>query len=412
VRQRTGRTDAAGSGSALAPVSEDAGAAGGIVGPGDARARAEGGHVAALDGVRGLAILVVIVFHALLDFVGEGAFERAMAQVIGAGWVGVDLFFVLSGLLITQILLRTRGTEGYYRRFITRRALRILPLYIFFLVLIVYTLPLVYPPHMELVRGIRREPGWLWTLTSNYMFARNAGDEAFHYGHLWSVAVEEQFYLIWPLFVAALAPHRLRSVIIAGVAIAPILRALAWHWGIEPHAIYVLTGLRYDGLVLGALIALTIRTHGPARTLALARIGGVGGALVIALVILRQNALNSAHRAVFTIGFTAIALVCAWLVAEASQAEPRRRLARLLSSRFLTTFGKYSYSLYLFHIVWVEEAKRREFSPALLPRVFGSTLPAALLYAAIVVGATLLFALLTWRVIERPALARKDRFAP
>jgi peptidoglycan/LPS O-acetylase OafA/YrhL len=133
-----------------------------------------GAHVPALDGLRGVAVLLVLAFHfAHIDGEG-GTVERALLGATRSGWAGVDLFFVLSGFLITGILLDVRWSSGYFRAFNLRRVLRIFPLYFAYLAILFLALPALVP-----ALDVRRETqGWLWTYLGNVLFAREGGFQA------------------------------------------------------------------------------------------------------------------------------------------------------------------------------------------------------------------------------------------
>jgi len=174
--------------------------------------------VPALDGIRGLAILLVIPHDAglLLDLPGpmHGA-AYVVREFIQVGRAGVQLFFVLSGFLITGGLLDSRGAPGYFAALYARRALRILPLYFAVLSLTFLVLaPRQALPH-ELLASQRHQI-WLWTFLSNWMDPAGGGVSGFT--HFWSLAVEEQFYLLWPLAVLRLAPERLPALALQSVS--------------------------------------------------------------------------------------------------------------------------------------------------------------------------------------------------
>ncbi len=194
-----------------------------------------------LDGLRGLAVLMVMAYHAFAyEMVREQweGFARVLVSVTNLGWLGVDLFFVLSGFLITGVLLRTRQDAQYLSNFYWRRALRILPLY--FLVL--------------LVIGLCYANAGQFVLLSTFFLANLVSlfGVPLVYGPLWSLAVEEHFYLFWPWVVRAVTPRRL-TWLAAGIAFfQPLVRGLGF---IAKTDIYYFTWFRLDGLAWGAWLA-------------------------------------------------------------------------------------------------------------------------------------------------------------
>ena len=225
-------------------------------------------HFTSLDGLRGVAFLLVFAHHYGLSANITQPFIRALGWLAGGGWMGVDLFFVLSGFLITGILIDTRDGPHYYRNFYARRALRILPLY-YTLLLVLFALTPVW--HLK----------WHWGHLAYVFYLGNfAGllDGTLNHvlpfitlTHTWSLAVEEQFYLIWPLIVASIAsPRRLVRLcfILSGCGL--LLRILLlltvpaaheWSYGQLPtHA---------DGLLLGAVAAVLFRRYELAGSVAL-----------------------------------------------------------------------------------------------------------------------------------------------
>jgi peptidoglycan/LPS O-acetylase OafA/YrhL len=209
-------------------------------------------RVPELDGVRAIAIWMVLLVHCLFSFPNPpGALAFAPKIVLGVlshGWLGVDLFFMLSGFLITGILLGSKKNPHYFRNFYVRRVLRIMPLY--FVVVIVWSL---------LYRGY----GKFFLLSS--VFGANLSfllyiAEPHGPGVLWSLAVEEHFYLFWPLLVFLLNRRSLVILVSLLIVGTPILR---WYYaahGMDPELIYMLTWFRLDGLASGALIAMWARS--------------------------------------------------------------------------------------------------------------------------------------------------------
>jgi peptidoglycan/LPS O-acetylase OafA/YrhL len=169
-----------------------------------ARGRHPCGHIPALDGIRGIAIIAVMVFHFFL-FGGlspQNKIDGIFYAVAKMGWAGVDLFFVLSGFLITGILHDSRGNDGFFRIFYARRFFRIFPLYYGALVLFLVVLPLSGAAWKALETG-PKEQFWLWAYVTNIRIAldNDWGRVPKALIHFWSLAVEEQFYLAWPFLV-------------------------------------------------------------------------------------------------------------------------------------------------------------------------------------------------------------------
>jgi peptidoglycan/LPS O-acetylase OafA/YrhL len=363
--------------------------------------------------MRGLAVLCVMVLHfTLVDAATRG--ERLFFDIASAGWVGVDLFFVLSGFLITGILYDAKGGAHFFRNFYMRRVLRIFPLYYAFLVLVLVLLPIVRP-----AGAIPAETQfWLWTYLSNILFAR-VGWEGMpgHTTHLWSLAIEEQFYMLWPLVVFFASRRRLVQICIGAIVFAELTR-LGLHYS-APDGIagYALMPARIDALAIGALVAVLAREpSGAAMLLRLSRPVMLGAALWLAIVtgwtqLAVGETLPPLDVRVQLGAYTAISLLFGALLVRAIAAPDSSLRARVLSSATLAAFGRYSYALYLIHIV-----VRNVFHGQLtqlggkLPTVLGSQLPAqvGVLLAGIGISYALAFA--SWHLFEKHFLALKRFF--
>ena len=340
----------------------------------------------ALDGLRGVAVLLVLAHT--FDLISRSG---ALDDTLNAGWIGVQLFFVLSGFLITGILLDQRDSPTYYRTFFTRRMLRIFPLY--YMVLIVAFI--VIPLDMDVPAAHGSHQFWLWTYTNNYAAAFGKEEHAFP--HFWSLAVEEQFYLVWP-FVVRLAGRRgvtILAPIAIGVAI--VCRILArQHYGAE--AAYMFTPCRMDALAFGALAAAMVRAPStifdklPPLGL---RLGG--GAIVLAGLALGK--LDRTGAPMQYAGYTIIALGFALALVGALAG------SRLLTARPLRRVGMYSYGMYVFSVplhLFIG-----------IPIVGESpSLPIALAYLVAMTAVTFGAAAASYHLFERRFLALKARIAP
>ncbi len=230
----------------------------------DALPEAADGRVGWLDGVRGLAVISVMVFH--FDFLARQ--DRALPmdvvldKVTGLGWAGVDLFFVLSGFLITGILVDTRGAPNALRNFYARRVLRIFPLYYAFLVALFIVLPALHHVRSPQYVWLRASQGWFWLyLTNVWVLLRNGvAASLFGTAHLWSLAVEEQSYLLWPAVVLACGRRGTLAACAAALGLSPLLRLLMFREGVSPYVMYTFTFSHLDGLAFGAALALVIRS--------------------------------------------------------------------------------------------------------------------------------------------------------
>jgi len=368
-------------------------------------------NIPELDGIRGLAILLVFLTHFIaIELPEHGvAVDNAVRWVARFGWSGVDLFFVLSGFLITGILLDTKGQPNYWRNYAARRCLRIFPLYYGALVLVIIVLPAAthwgYPP----LATLREHQAWYWTYTVNFLeVIKGRAAAPLNTSHFWSLCIEEQFYLLWPLVVLFSSPRA-----ILRIAAGACLFGVAFRWWIvraplDPASAYVLTPGRLDGLMIGAALAVQRRAGGLERLRPLAiRVVAVGAALVIGIALWRGMEYEDPVMAVA--GFPLIALTFgAFLVLGLTSPGP---LSRFLSLGPLRSWGKYSYGLYLIHypLIGVLDLK-------LAPRLaglawHGSQLPVVVVFCAVGVPLCYGVAWLSYHLYEKRFLALKRHFA-
>lgn len=211
-----------------------------------------GERIAELDGLRAVAVILVLLNH----FAPTGAVPL-LWRVAPVGWVGVDLFFVLSGYLITRILLATRNDGRYYGNFFVRRTLRIFPLY--YCVLALIFAALLLDRHGVGCEELREwgSPLWFWLYLGNvHMALTGHNPPTFALMPLWSLHVEEQFYLLFPFIVRRVRRATLIKVLTAALLVSPVLRLLLWRaFPDNPLLQYKLLPCRFEGLALGGLIA-------------------------------------------------------------------------------------------------------------------------------------------------------------
>ena len=291
-----------------------------------------------LDSVRGVAVLMVVFYHAFAWSEGWrhlAGLPRLLVLATLPGWIGVNLFFVLSGFLITGVLMNQRERSNYYRSFYVRRALRIVPACYATL----------------LVLAVTRQASWPF-LTLSACYLSNLSPlfgVAIGYGPLWSLAVEEHFYLIWPSVVRTLSTRGLFLFAAGIVAITPVLRVYAFRLGAR-DSLRLYTWLTGDGLALGAMLAVMVRTSWCTRkrlawTCTLAILGSaaavIGGAPFG--ILTRHRPLGAALQTTPWNVASAAVLGLVLLVGTSGS----RAVVNVRGLRF---FGEISYGLYLFHL--------------------------------------------------------------
>jgi peptidoglycan/LPS O-acetylase OafA/YrhL len=391
-------------------------------------------HLPALDGVRGLAILLVIWFHQTIYFQPAAGPDLIYKRLARMGWCGVDLFFVLSGFLITGILLDARDRAArpgrYFGHFYARRTLRIFPLYYAVLVGLILVLPLL----AQLVGGglafasaeqdsLRAHQAWYWLYVSNFFAARHGWLENGVADVLWSLSIEEQFYLVWPAVVWFAGRRRLVWICLGLIALAPATRLALVAWGARPIVAYVVTPARVDTLAIGALLAALVRS-GPDALAQLVRLArpvlACTGAAIALLVLWRAFLMAEPGQVVMidydpvmlTVGLSLLAVFFGALLVVVVGADASAPLARVFRAAPLRFFGVYSYAIYLFHL-GVQALLMRGLGPleARVPQLAGSALPAQAVFHVVTTGACVAVALASWHLWEKHWLALKRYFA-
>jgi peptidoglycan/LPS O-acetylase OafA/YrhL len=337
-----------------------------------------------LDAVRGIAVLLVLLHN-------TDVYPALHLHLISAnGWMGVDLFFVLSGLLITGILLDTKESDGYFKNFYARRCLRIWPLYYSLLLFMFVIVPVLRPSEGHAVFEARSSPWWAYpSFLQNFLVPIPIGATG-ALGVTWSLAVEEQFYLVWPLVVRFCTEAQLRKIAIAVICISPVLRLYLLQHQV---VIYSNTFCRLDGLMAGALLALVIRSAKfvPSKLLRRAWIA----LLVSAPLALVLEMAFHARWIVFSL--TALASVSFIYLALFST---QKWLHVLLTNRFLVYTGTISYGIYLLQKIPLDVAKAFHLDKH------------QLLALPVTTAATYAMATLSWNLLEKPALRLKRFFEP
>ena len=350
------------------------------------------GYIAELDGLRGIAILLVMV-HRMFPRIGPSS-----PWPIEAGWVGVDLFFVISGYLITGILLDTREDRDYFRNFYARRVLRIFPLFYLLVGGMFVGFRLVGHTAFAEQSG---SPLWYLMQLGNVPESVLGFDPPYWLAPVWSLAIEEQFYWTFPILVRAADPRRLARWLVAAAVLALVPRIVTTAMVPERARIqYLFTLCRIDTIAAGCLLAVAVRSARFAllRERLVRPLVAIGAACAVVLIATHFDRTTTFGR---TIGYSIVALGFAALVLLVVLHRARRGTA-ILRSSLLTYPGKLCFGLYLLHrpadTVASAVAERLGIDGASL-----GLLP-------IKIAVALVFATVSWRLLEQPFLRLKRRF--
>jgi peptidoglycan/LPS O-acetylase OafA/YrhL len=378
------------------------------------------GRIPALDGIRGIAILFVMVYHFWGIGVkpGSALWERAYAGVAGMGWAGVDLFFVLSGFLITGILYDSRESQHYFRVFYSRRTVRIFPLYYASLALFFWIIPGVlfhlHRGQLAYIHMSNLAKLFAWTYVMNwYMGLKGFDVVAQPLQHFWSLAVEEQFYLIWPLLVLTLSRRRLMALCGGLMAFGLALRAVLFSVHL-PYAAYTWTLARADSLAIGGLVALAFRDPNDRETLlkwAQALALPAFAAIILVRILNPLCTKGPGNTPTFFMSTFELSFLGIFFGASLAKAVSLREQSiahRVLGSSFLQFFGKYSYGMYVCHLPLMAFFVRAGINSDRLLKVFHSQLLAIIGVNALSFAATIAVSLLSWNLFEKHWLKLKD----
>ena len=367
------------------------------------------GHLPALDGLRGVAILLVIVSHYL------GPYWRSAT----VGWTGVNLFFVLSGFLITGILLDSKSKPHYFRNFYARRTLRIFPIYYLSLALMFLVAPLFASLNTEGFQAVAQHQWWLWAYLMNFKIGLGSslGGENFFANdwiqtlHFWSLCVEEQFYLIWPAVVLFCGRRSLLAITCIAFVGAWALRAYFVLQTPYDMAGYFLMPCRMDDLAAGAFVAIVARSpEGLQKLRACAPWTTILALWVLLGGWLAIGDFFQLDGDVQLVCYSAFALLYASALVFALTLRPGNLFVRAMSWGPLRSYGKYSYAIYIFH--W-------SLSGLLFARIapldgleerLGSLNAALWARVLIVAAVSYGLAFLSWHAFEKHFLGFKNRF--
>ena len=360
-----------------------------------------------LDGLRAIAILLVVP-HNLNLMVTSGGIAHVFIAALYRGWIGVELFFVLSGFLITGILLDARDAPDYYRSFFVRRVLRIFPLYYATLLVLFVLLPALG----LLPASFKRDPMVelsLWAYFSNWYGAFHQGPDAV--SHFWSLAVEEQFYLLWPFVI-----HRRSAEWVMRLCFAIALAALALRVAMlltGTPGIYTFLATRMDALALGSAAAAAIRVPSAASwTLDHRRFLLGASFLSLAAGAAISRGYYFTDPMTLSLGLTFLAIAFALLIAAGTAADRLGEGGWLAALRwsFLRKVAKYSYAMYVLSVPLHFLVGKPALSA--LGLVPGDSVLVGFSYIVAGTALSFLAAAASFHLLEVHFLNLKNRFAP
>jgi peptidoglycan/LPS O-acetylase OafA/YrhL len=360
----------------------------------------EKGHIAALDGLRGVAVLMVLALHFSGGSQSANPLLHAVKVAAKSGWAGVSLFFVLSGFLISGILWQGRHQSHWWRRFIVRRSLRIFPLYYLALGLVLLSTFLWHTTHAAVrpllvyvfyLQNVESIPHEMLGLTPLPVY------------HLWSLAIEEQFYLVWPLLLLAMPTARRALQLCAAV----FALSFFFRFFTAQQFLAYATPSRIGEMAVGAWLAVAIQEHPewivPLRRFAPAIFWAAMAAVGLCAWPSRDVTLG--HPPMYVAGLALLPLAFAALVLMTMHPG---RVSGFLSFAPLRHLGAISYGVYVYHVLLYPVMVR---AARLLARNHAPGTEKAIL-VPVSLMITLVVAELSYRLFERPILRLKDRLAP
>ncbi len=363
-----------------------------------------------LDGMRGVAILLVILVHTF-TYEGSSVFGRSLDTLTRSGWIGVTLFFVLSGFLITGILLDTQHKQHYLRDFFARRSLRIFPLYFAFLAIYFFVLPHLPEALVKLPQPRSGDYIYYWSyLTNMKEWLSGTIDNVAPLSPLWSLAVEEQVYLFWP-FLIGLVPHRWLPKVLVGI----VIFSFAWRFLTRAlgQSIWISYGwapANLDSFAAGAFVAWLSRDAGKSLKIWAPRLAIASSCFLVGMFIGQKHfSFWQAPVQMLTVGISGLVIFFASTIGCSVTFSDRSLLNRLLSNSWLRSLGKYSYAIYLFHSVVVELVAPIIFSPT-TGFIRGRDIFGGLLLTGVVTACSFGLAYLSWYGWESQFLRLKRYF--
>ena len=372
-------------------------------------------RISSLDGLRGVAILMVMMLHFYNEAIinnGYPIIGPVITKLVLSGLYGVELFFVISGFLITNILFDAKNGPNYFRNFYIRRFLRIFPLYYAVLFVIFFILPHLVTFDAA-AKDIASRQIWLWTYLSNAPWSGRAWDSSaiFRLGHLWFLCVVVHFYIIWPLFIYKFETRTIINICLAGMIVCLMIRLLLTVVG-GPEFFTWSSIRKLDGLLWGSFLAAGIRTAYVSHLINIytPRVAWVAGLLFFILIFVPRkftgdNTVCIGYYWTFmeTISVLFFGGILILVLRESG------RLPSLMKNKFLVAFGKYSYGLFVIHNICLPLFKWL-FKPTELAMQIGSPLLTQIIFYILSITTSFILAFATWHLYEKHFLNLKLLF--
>ena len=366
-------------------------------------------HIKVLDGIRGLAIIFVMLYHFSIPYQQHyhlSGIDFLFAKVLQMGWLGVDLFFVMSGFLITNILLNTKSKPNYYKNFYIRRILRIFPLYYGILIILLLVLPSISNSFDSKTAIMQENSFWFWSYLVNWKVASLGTFSGFQSGYMWSLAVEEQFYIIWPFVV-----HAFRKNLIKASLTILLLSFMLKLWllleGATGTTIYTMTITHLDGLLLGSIFGSLYFQKRITPDL-IRKIGycSVVSLIGCGIIMIVTGAFIFYSPLVGSIGVTLTSVIFTYILLKAVRNEVH---TGILANPLVIKCGQLCYGLYLLHQPIGVVISENIISSTSF-QLGGSFIPAVILNAGICFIASVVIAAISYKFFELPLLNLKKHF--
>ncbi|WP_425619149.1 acyltransferase family protein [Anatilimnocola sp. NA78] len=364
---------------------------------------APAGRDLALDGLRGLAILLISIYRFNGGATGGETADNSLLHFAALGMRGVDLLFVLSGYLITRMLVDARHDPHFFRNFYARRALRIFPLYYGVLIAVLVVLPLLNPRLGAVFSEARNNQSWLWFYSTNILQAYT-GDWPFgFFDHFWSLAVAVHFYLLWPVVIYFASMRSVAAICTILIILSPLVRISWLLAGGNDVAPEVFTLGRADLLAAGGLIAILLQhDRWKTRLLPLAQVG----ILIFALTLV---GIKLSNRRWLTLPDSLFAGLFACLIMLVLHSRRGSLSGAIWQTRWLRFFGKYSYAMYVIQYPLIPLLAPM-LSAEVLSTYFASEFLGRTSYIAVMTALTSSIAFVSWHSFEKHFLRLKARF--